>query len=247
MRMLLDLLLPTACVVCAGARGPVCPRCAATSWEPRRRDPTPRPYGLPPVWTADGYEGAMRSLVLAYKQGGCWPAVPPLVSALRTTLLSAIAPTAGVLGPRVLLVPVPSSAAARRRRGHHHVVALARRTARAGPVGGAELVVAPLLRVRRRVADQRSLHADERRSNLAGSMACRPVPPRLVGLPCVVVDDVVTTGSTAGEAVRALREAGLHPVGVIALAATQRRSAPGASPAVPTELVKNLAHRLDPD
>ena len=244
MRMLLDLLLPTACVVCAGARGPVCARCAATLWQPRRRDPTPRPYGLPPVWTADAYDGPMRSLVLAYKQGGCWPAVPPLVSALRATLGVAIAGTTDGL---VLLVPVPSSAAARRRRGHHHVVALARRTARAGPVAGVELAVAPLLRVRRRVADQRSLHADERRANLAGSMACRPVPPRLAGLSCVVVDDVVTTGSTAVEAVRALREAGLQPVAVVALAATQRRSAPIASPDVLKELAKNLARGVDPD
>jgi predicted amidophosphoribosyltransferase len=199
------------------------------------------------VWTADAFEGAMRSLVLAYKQGGCWPAVPLLVTALRAALEAAIADGAGTLGPAVLLVPVPSSAAARRRRGHHHVVALCRRAARAGRIHGVEVSAAPLLRVCRRVADQRSLHADERKANLAGSMSCQPVPAGLRGLPCVVVDDVVTTGSTAAEAVRALRDAGLRPVAVLALAATQRRWAANGSPAVLPELAKNLARRLDPD
>lgn len=224
MRMLLDLLLPTSCVVCAGPRGPVCRGCTGLRWDPRRRDPIPRPYGLPPVWTADVYEGAMRSLVLAYKQNGCWPAVPPLVRALTVTSEAAIADRAGTLGPRLLVVPVPSSAAARRRRGHHHVVALARRMARMGPVSGMEPTAVPLLRLRKTVADQRTLHADERRANLAGSMSCRPVPPSLAGLPCIVVDDVVTTGSTAAEAVRALRDAGLQTLAVVALAGTARRT-----------------------
>jgi predicted amidophosphoribosyltransferase len=228
MRMLLDLLLPSACVACGGVRGPVCPTCARAAWDPHRRDPTPRPYGLPPVWTADAYEGAMRSLVLAYKQKGCWPAARPLVTALRDTLQAAMADAPRGLGSPLLLVPVPSSAAARRRRGHHHVVSLARRMARTGPLAGVDVVAAPLLRVRRRVADQRLLHAEERQVNLAGSMTCRPVPPRFSGLPCVIVDDVVTTGSTALEAVRALQDAGLPPVAVVALAATERLWSPAS-------------------
>src|ERR1700712_3265259 len=157
MRMLLDLLLPSACVAWGGARGPVGLACRGAPWDARRRDPTPAPRGLPPVWTADEYDGPMRSLVLAYKQDGCWPALGPLTTALRSAGEAAIVGAAGPRGTRVLLVPVPSSAAARRRRGHHHVVALARRVARAGPVAGVFLVVAPLLRVERRVADQRQL------------------------------------------------------------------------------------------
>jgi predicted amidophosphoribosyltransferase len=221
MRLLLDLLLPCPCVACGCDRGPVCRACRSQRWDPQRRDPTPRPPGLPPVWTADAFGGPMRDLVLAYKQDGCWPTMRPLSTALADTVLAATAIKAGRTGP-LLLVPVPSSASARRRRGHHHVLSLCRRATRLRCLRTAGVSVAPLLVPRRVVADQRGLHADARSANLAGSMGCRTVPSRLRGLPCVVVDDVVTTGSTALEATRALRSAGFPVVAVVALAATRR-------------------------
>ncbi|MDX6242990.1 MAG: hypothetical protein QOE76_713 [Frankiales bacterium] len=225
--LLLALLLPCPCVACDSERGPVCRRCRDRRWEPRRRDPTPRPPGLPPVWTAAPFAGPMRDLVLAYKQDGCWPTMLPLSAALSDTVLAATRARAGPPGPAgpagpLLLVPVPSSTSARRRRGHHHVLSLCRRAARRPAMRTAGVSVAPLLVPRRVVADQRGLHADARSANLAGSMGCRAVPARLKGLPCVVVDDVVTTGSTALEATRALRGAGFPVVAVVALAATRR-------------------------
>jgi predicted amidophosphoribosyltransferase len=221
MRLLLDLLLPSTCVACDSVRGPVCRDCRSRRWDPQRRDPTPRPPGLPPVWTAAAFAGPMRDLVLAYKQDGCWPTMRPLSTALADTVLAATAIRGGRAGP-LLLVPVPSSAAARRRRGHHHVLSLCRRSARRPCLRAVGVSVVPLLVPRRVVADQRGLHADARSANLAGSMGCRAVPPRLAGLPCVVVDDVVTTGSTALEATRVLRGAGFPVVAVVALAATRR-------------------------
>ena len=218
MRLLLDLLLPCSCVGCGAVRGPVCARCRSGPWQPRRRDPTPRPPGLPPVWAAAAYGDVMGRLVLAYKQEACWPAMRPLADALVLTVLAA---AAGCAEP-VLLVPVPTSAAARRRRGHHHVLALCRRSARTPAGRSAGLSVASLLVQRRVVSDQRRLGAQDRRRNLAGSMVCRSPSGRVAGRPCVVVDDVVTTGSTAAEASRALREAGFVVLGVAALAATRR-------------------------
>src|ERR1700712_2240740 len=172
----LDLLLPCPCVACGTEHGPVCRSCRPQRWQPRRRDPTPRPVGLPPVWTADELAGSMRGLVLAYKEDGCWPAMRPLGTALADTVVAATGRRDGPL----LLVPVPSSAAARRRRGHHHVLALCRRAAR-GDRLARSVTVRALLVPTRQVADQRGLHAHERQQNLAGSLRCRPVPSRLAG------------------------------------------------------------------
>jgi len=80
-----------------------------------------------------------------------------------------------------------------------------------------------------RVRDQSELGAVERGANLAGAMQTRaPAVRRLVrGRPplrVVVCDDVLTTGSTAREAQRALEATGLDVVRVAAVAATPRRA-----------------------
>ena len=83
-------------------------------------------------------------------------------------------------------------------------------------------VVQPLVPAGR-VRDQSLLGAAERAANLAGSMRCR----RGVRLPrgvVVLVDDVLTTGSTAREAQRALEQAGVSVSGIAVVAATRRRS-----------------------
>jgi predicted amidophosphoribosyltransferase len=80
------------------------------------------------------------------------------------------------------------------------------------------------LRHVRRVRDQGELGATERRANLRGALAVRPaVRQALVGRSCVVVDDVVTTGTTAAEAARALTEAGARVVGHCFLSVTFRQ------------------------
>ena len=81
------------------------------------------------------------------------------------------------------------------------------------------------------MADQAGLDATERADNLAGSMHARERVVRALvrrrgAVRMVVCDDVLTTGSTAREAQRALEEAGLDVVRVATVAATPRRHPP---------------------
>ncbi|GAA4408533.1 ComF family protein [Fodinibacter luteus] len=156
-----------------------------------------------------------------------------------------------VLGERVAVVPLPTARSSRRRRGDDPVADLARdavslalgagpvrtgpvRTGpvrigpvrigpvRAGPVGA--LVVLPALSHTRVVADQAHLNRQARAANLAGAMTLLPAWRDAVrGAACVLVDDVVTTGSTLAEAARALRSAGAEQVVAATVAATTRR------------------------
>jgi predicted amidophosphoribosyltransferase len=75
--------------------------------------------------------------------------------------------------------------------------------------------------------DSAGLGVDDRSRNLDHAMraAARPVP----GWAAIVVDDVVTTGATLREAVRALSAAGWPVAGAAVVAATPRRSGPGAA------------------
>jgi len=123
----------------------------------------------------------------------------------------------------VLLVPVPSRGAVVRRRGHDPLLRVTRAAAVRLRRTGVDARVRRLLVPAGRVRDQATLDAAQRAANLDGSMRSRP--PRAVdrGGLVVVVDDVLTTGSTVREAQRALEEAGLVVSGVATVAATRRR------------------------
>ncbi|HHY51054.1 MAG TPA: ComF family protein, partial [Alphaproteobacteria bacterium] len=82
------------------------------------------------------------------------------------------------------------------------------------------LAVDPLLATRpRRTRRQVGLSADARQRNVAGAFAVRPdALARLRGRGVVIVDDVITTGSTARALTRALNRAGIDQVDVISFA-----------------------------
>ena len=106
---------------------------------------------------------------------------------------------------------------------------------------GVGVRVLPALRLVRAVGDQATLSATARRGNLAGALAVRTEAVAAVrGRVCVVVDDVLTTGATLGEAVRALEAAGAQVAGVATVCVTRLRRACDAPPnGVPVQDAKH--------
>ncbi len=220
----IDLLLGGSCVGCARPGRLLCPRCrdelpggAAPAW------PTPVPAGLVEPWAAAAYEATVRSMVLGLKERRLLGLAVPLARLLAAAVASELP-----RGSPLVLVPVPSRPRTVRARGHDPTHTITARAARQLRRAGFDVEVRRLLRVRRGVADQSGLDAAERAANLGGSMratawAVRELGRRRGRTRLVVCDDVLTTGSTAREAQRALEEAGLDVVRVATVAATARR------------------------
>jgi predicted amidophosphoribosyltransferase len=224
----IDLLLGGSCVGCGRPGRLLCPVCegelpggATPAW------PTPTPAGLVEPWAASVYEGTTRAMVLGLKERRLLGLAAPL-----GRLLAAAVSCELPRGSPVVLVPVPSRPRTVRARGHEPTRTITVRAARRLRRAGFDVEVRRLLRLRARVVDQAGLDATGRAANLRGSMQARAVALRGPGLRqravrVVVCDDVLTTGSTAREAQRALEAAGLEVVRVAVVAATPRRFASG--------------------
>jgi predicted amidophosphoribosyltransferase len=226
----LDLVLADRCAGCAVPGGALCAACRSALAGPARLVwPRPVPSGLPPPWATATYAGPVRAAVVAYKEDGRRALAGPLAQALRAAVAAGLLAT-GRTAPGLALVPVPSRPAAVRARGDDPTRRLALLAAAGLRGAGLDAVVRPVVRPCRRLADQAGLGAGSRARNLHGALA---VPPRLApyvaGRCVVVVDDVITTGSSLAETARALRCAGADVVLSAVVAATRRRR-PGVTP-----------------
>lgn len=214
---------------------------------------------LLPVVAAGAYRAELAQCLLSFKRHGQARLGAELARALARALHSAAGPARGLV-----LVPVPTSAAAFRKRGFSPVHLLLRGLGRGDALPGFTVAdalrksaptaptalsrTAPALprldRLRAGpIADfylaggQKGLGRGARARRVRGSMRARsgPWPGRVEGRPCIIVDDVLTTGATLAEAARALRAAGAVVSGAVVVAATRPPATSGidaASPAV---------------
>jgi len=203
-----DLILPLECGGCGASSTRWCSLCAAAlavrSDEPHvvttRIDP-----GVP-VFALGRYGGARRNAIVALKERGRRDLAVPLSAALATGIHHLL--TWGVVAMPLSVVPAPTRRSAARRRGGDPITRVA--SAAAGPA----VTVAPVLRTAGGVRDSVGLSSSARQRNIAGRVRLSAVPSGEV----LLVDDIVTTGATAAEAVRVLVAAGARVAAVLTLA-----------------------------
>jgi ComF family protein len=196
---------PGACALCqdAGPRAPdaLCAACAAA------------PALLDACIAAAWFTGAAAGWVRRFKYAAPGlRGLDPAASAVAYALIREAA--ARLPGPRPgAIVPVPLHPARIRRRGFQPAALLAE-------AAGAALGIPVRTRALARTRDtpsQTGLDRAARRRNVAGCFALAgSAAPECVWL----VDDVVTTGATLGEAARALRKGGARHVAALCLART---------------------------
>jgi len=238
---LADLILPRQCAGCGADAAPrgVCRDCVAdlAALRPHPTRPQPSPVGLPPCAALGDYDGALRGLILAYKERGRHPLARPLgrlLASVVASLLPAVPVSGAAAGAAVVLVPIPDTPAAARARHGDHLWRLARPAAARLREAGIPVHLARPLRAGAR-PDSAGLDRAARAASARTSLRPRPrraasLRRRLVARPASVIllDDVVTTGATLAAATARLTAAGIPVSGAAVLAATRRRR-PGAA------------------
>ena len=207
---MLDLILPLHCGGCGAPSRRWCVACES-ALRVRPEDPhvvTPRVDPGVPVFALGRYTGARRGAIVAVKEHGRRDLIAPLARVL-TAGVDRLADW-GVVGLPLTVVPAPTRRRAARRRGGDPIT----RIATAAAAVDSRIRVVPALRTSALVRDSVGLGITARERNLAGRVRLTARPRGEV----LLVDDVLTTGVTARESVRALGAGGVAVAAVLTLA-----------------------------
>jgi ComF family protein len=177
---------------------PLCPICRRVGAHFRRA----AAYGA--------YEGALRDLIHLFKYNGIRPAGKILGGLLNQTVAAMPLPDS------VIVIPVPLWSGKRSARGFNQAEAIARTFIHFQSFSSIQLDTSILIRTRE-TASQTGLTRHQRRTNVRGAFAVVK-PAKIKGQSILIVDDVMTTGTTAGECARVLRRAGAKEVFVVTVA-----------------------------
>jgi ComF family protein len=162
------------------------------------------------------YDGVLRELVHLFKYQGVQPAGKLLGSLLN------LAVGRMALPERLVMVPVPLWPGKRYARGFNQAEAIAKAFLSSSSSSSRNIQLDTSILVRtRETASQTGLTRHQRRANVRGAFAVAR-PERIKGLSILIVDDVMTTGTTAGECARVLRRAGAKDVFVATVARATR-------------------------
>jgi ComF family protein len=162
------------------------------------------------------YDGELRELIhlLKYEQ------VTPAAKVLGGLLAAAIAKLE--ISRPVLVIPVPLHSSKRRQRRFNQAEIIARAALKQMAMAGTELATNLLVRQRATVS-QIGLTRPQRAENIRGAFRVQH-PEKVAGRSILLVDDVLTTGTTASECARVLRKAGAEKVWVATVARTLKHS-----------------------
>ncbi len=221
MGSLLHLLFPPTCLICEASGLGLCTSCE----EKIVRVTVVRDIEQIKFWAGAYYGDELAQLILLAKEKNNSLARNYLSQLLLESFMRAIA---NLSDPsNAALIPIPSSHAANRRRGYRHSYLLARALAsRIAKESSRDVEVIEALRVNRKIADQSNLNRVERMQNLSGaySVRSRHIPHLAHSAPesIFLIDDLVTSGSSIREGLRALGQLGISPSGVLAAGVSPR-------------------------
>ena len=162
------------------------------------------------------YAGSLRGLIHLLKYDLVVPAAPVLGRLLAET----ISQLDRGEGTKPLLVPVPLHASKRGERGFNQAELIVRSAAKHLPE---RLEIATVLKRQRATHSQVGLTREERIKNMHGAFRVT-APERVKGRTVIVVDDVMTTGTTVSECARVLKKAGAEKVWAATVARTLKET-----------------------
>lgn len=211
--MLLDVLLPRGCAGCDAPDEVLCADCQALFNGCYERDFPASSLGT--AYAAACYAGPVRRAILAWKDHDDVELDKPFIEDI-----AALTQRCGIsTESEVLVIPAPSSKHSMRQRGRNHVLPLAKAVAE---VLDGEVCCALESRASRKSVQLGRGSQRSNRAQRADSSIALVDHADVDGCTVVLVDDIMTTGSTLRQCASVLREEGATVLTALTLASADQ-------------------------
>lgn len=227
MQSILDCVFPVACVGCGELDTLICPRCADCCAQTVSFDCNGTLTGV--GWACGTYTTALRRIILAWKDHNveaCTPFLSSHLCSLTADICSHLQRKSHaycqlVTDTPILVIAVPSSPRSARKRGRKHMLPLASAVAQQLCDCGISARAVPLLKMRHtRTKSVQTAGRASRQQRLAERALYIHDAQKYKGALCILVDDIVTTGSTMRHCITELYKQHISTVMVLCLAKT---------------------------
>ena len=211
-----DLIYPLFCISCNTPGKNICLPCTKR-WlnQPKKSKITE----VDLYFTTD-YNIENSQIILAAKEIGNKSAINLLACSIATSINFAI--TDLKLNQPINLITIPSRPSAIRKRGRDHISELLAQVIKELSQINVQAYYQPILFIQKKIKDQSNLNSKARWKNIES--AYRVNGSVISQSPTILVDDLITTGSSIQEALRALRDAKITIDAVITACAVGRNS-----------------------
>jgi predicted amidophosphoribosyltransferase len=194
-------------LICSKAGEQICNKCAK-NWQQVIKIGK---FDLIPQFFTNYYNPESMKLILAAKEEGNALARNLLATSILNSLNQAINDLK-LIG-EINLVSIPSRSSAVRKRGRSHIDELANEIITNGNGLGLKITHQKILQVIKKVKDQSNLNKHQRSQNMMGAYLA--IAPKNSINNLIIIDDLITTGASIHEGIRALSVINLRPVAII--------------------------------
>ena len=210
------LIYPTICLSCSSVGMKICSNCLLM-W---RINPVKSSIEKYPLYFSADYNEFTGSVILEAKESANKVAIDLLACSIARSIIRAIKDLS-ICQP-IVLTTIPSQHSANRRRGRDHIKDLTEVV-----IGKLEAIdifplYLPLLIPTKKIQDQSKLNSQQRKVNVYQAFLARQSEISIGGV--ILIDDLVTTGASILEGVRALNEAKITINAVVTACAVGRNS-----------------------
>jgi predicted amidophosphoribosyltransferase len=211
-----ELIYPNICLCCGKTGVKICHNCSKY-W---LANPNKSKVENNCLFFVTTYDETTSPIILAAKESGNREAVKLIARSITNSISFAIL-NLGIAQP-INLVSIPSQLSAIRRRGRDHIKDLVQEVITQLNKQNIDAVYLPILKPIKKIKDQSDLNGLQRKENMSHAFIVKTSPISQSAV--IVIDDLVTTGASILEGVRALSEAKITVDAVVTACAVGRNS-----------------------